>query len=107
MTDEIAKPYSDDEVAAAEPVGAFRQPFSPFAHLATDYLKRAQKDLRSHIPSDPTFLAHVSNLFQALIAHDLRSPERVALDTEAKRAREQPPKAAQLAEEKPADAVNV
>lgn len=56
---------------------------APLAHLDTQYLNRAQKDLRNFIPSDPTFLAHVGALLRALIQHELTNPDRIEADKQA------------------------
>lgn len=78
-------PYAD-EAPSPRPADPPAQPadrFTALAHLDTQYLNRAQKDLRNFIPSDPTFLAHVGALLRALIQHELTNPDRIEADKAA------------------------
>lgn len=76
---------------------------APLAHLDTQYLNRAQKDLRNFIPSDPTFLAHVGALLRALIQHELTNPDRIEADKQAAEAAAQQQREAQKAALPPDD----
>lgn len=76
-------PVYPDEAPPAKPSGTMPARTTALAHLDTSYLNRAQKDLRSNIPSDPTFLAHAGVLLRALIGHELSNPDRIAADKAA------------------------
>jgi hypothetical protein len=79
--------YEDHETPPPRSSGQPPERRTPFAHLPTDYLNRVQKDLRSNIPSDPTFLSHVGTLLRALVQFDLSDPKRLEIDQqEAERA---------------------
>lgn len=77
-------PYND-EAPPPRPADPPTQPArtSPLAHLDTGLLNRMARDLRSNIPSDPTFMAHVGALWRATIAHELSNPDRIAADKAA------------------------
>lgn len=57
--------------------------------FSTDELRRLRGDLRSHIPSDPTFIAAVSRILSHLVNADLAHPSRAARDEETAKAAEQ------------------
>lgn len=44
---------------------------SPFAQFDTSVIERMRNELRSHIPGDPTFIAHVGTLLRSLLDHEL------------------------------------
>jgi hypothetical protein len=75
--------YNEQDTPPPQSTGTMPARTTALAHLDTTYLNRAQKDLRSNIPSDPTFLAHVGALLRALIGHELSSPDRIAADKDA------------------------
>ena len=45
--------------------------FSPFAQFDTPVIEKMRNELRSHIPGDPTFIAHVGTLLRSLLDHEL------------------------------------
>lgn len=78
------QPVYPDENPPARPTNIPpERPATPLAHLDTAYLNNAQKALRSNIPSDPTFMAHVGAILRAIIAFDLQHPDRIAADKTA------------------------
>lgn len=98
-------PYAD-EAPPPRPADPPVQPidrFTALAHLDTQYLNRAQKDLRNFIPSDPTFLAHVGALLRALIQHELTNPDRIEADKQAAETAAQQQREAQKAALPPDD----
>lgn len=98
-------PYAD-EAPSPRPADPPVQPAdrsTALAHLDTQYLNRAQKDLRNFIPSDPTFLAHVGALLRALIQHELTNPDRIEADKQAAEAAAQQQREAQKAALPPDD----
>lgn len=83
LAESFSQPVYNEDIPPARPTNNTRDHLTPFSHLDTTYLNRVQKDLRSIIPSDPTFLAHVGALLRALIAHELSHPDRIQADKEA------------------------
>lgn len=77
---QMPEPHEFAEPPPAPPSGQMPERSSPLAHLPTDMLSRMQRDMRSIIPSDPTFLAHVGVLLRALIQHEISDPARVEAD---------------------------
>jgi hypothetical protein len=74
------KPYPDEAPPAPPSNKQPDYPPTPLFHLDTEYLKSAQKALRSNIPSDPTFMAHVGAILRAIIQHDIANPDRIERD---------------------------
>lgn len=98
-------PYNDEAPPPrpSDPPAQPRTIEGPFAHLDTAYLNRAQKELRNHIPSDPTFIAHVGVLLRSLIGYELRNPDRIAADVAQQEAATQAQREAQKAALPPDD----
>jgi hypothetical protein len=81
-------PVYPDEAPSPRPGDPPAPPASntPLAHLDTGLLNRMARDMRSFIPSDPTFMAHVGVLLRSLISHELQNPDRIAADAAASQA---------------------
>jgi hypothetical protein len=75
--------YDDPNTPPAKPTGQMPARTSPLAHLPTDVLSRMQRDMRSIIPSDPTFLAHVGVILRSLIQNEISDPARIEADKQA------------------------
>ena len=75
-----SRKHSDDEQPDA-PRDA-RPPWPPesLPALASDELRRLRNALRSHIPSDPTFIAAVSRILIHLLDLNLAHPDRLERD---------------------------